>query len=263
MASLTQHSIGAYCLRSKKSSININTTTATATLDAKSHKASTTTFQLPLTIEKMASITISNVNGKKRKDEQWRVFGSDDDGSCGIAPIPAPPSVAELAKDFYNAINSKDISKLDPLLADNCQYQDLVFYVPFEGKKQGVIPFFAKMMEAMGPNIVFVIDNVTEGAKLTASVIWHLEWKHKVIPFATGCTFFEYEEYNDGRLLLRKATGMAEIPFKPGDFVLKVLKSASTFFDLYPMAADALLKSHEDEPHEGLSSLLDKLFGKR
>ncbi|KAL6213992.1 hypothetical protein ACLB2K_013430 [Fragaria x ananassa] len=261
MASLTQHSVGAYCLRPKKSSININASSATSTLNANIHRASLASFQLPLNIEKRAAlITISNVNGKKRKDEQWRVFGSDD-GSCGIAPMPAPPSAAELAKDFYNAINSKDINKLDPLLAEDCQYQDLVFYVPFEGKKQGVIPFFAKMMDAMGPNIVFVIDNATEGEKLTASVIWHLEWKNKVIPFAKGCTFFEYEEF-DGHLLLRKATGMAEIPFKPGDFVLKFLKSASTFFDLYPMAAEALLKSHEEEPHEGLSSLLDKFFGR-
>lgn len=135
MASLTQHSAGAYCLiRSKKSFININTFSATPTLNAKDHRASTaTSFHLSFNIKKTASI--SNVNGYKRKDDQWRVFGSDD-GSCGIAPMSAPPSVLELAKDFYKAINSKDIKQLEPLLADDCQYQDLVFYVPFEGKKQ-------------------------------------------------------------------------------------------------------------------------------
>lgn len=260
MASLTQHSVGAYSLiRSKKSFININAFSATPTLNAKGHRASTaTSFHLSFNIKKTASI--SNVNGYKRKYDQWRLFGSDD-GSCGIAPMPAPPSVLELAKDFYRAINSKDINQLEPLLADDCQYQDLVFYVPFEGKKEGVIPFFAKMMDAMGPDVHFVIDNATEGAKLTASVIWHLEWKDKVVPFATGCTFFEYEEF-EGSLLLRKATGMAEMPFKPGEIILKFLKSATTFFDLYPMAAEALLKSHATEPHEGLGSFLDNLLGK-
>ncbi|KAK9944037.1 hypothetical protein M0R45_009621 [Rubus argutus] len=239
MASLTQHSVGAYSLiRSKKSFININAFSATPNTQCK------------------------------------RLFGSDD-GSCGIAPMPAPPSVLELAKDFYRAINSKDINQLEPLLADDCQYQDLVFYVPFEGKKEGVIPFFAKMMDAMGPNVHFVIDNATEGAKLTASVIWHLEWKDKVVPFATGCTFFEYEEF-EGRLLLRKATGMAEMPFKPGEIILKFLSrrlhsSISTQWQQRVSFTNtvnqvlhftALLKSHATEPHEGLGSFLDNLLGK-
>ncbi|CAB4319661.1 unnamed protein product [Prunus armeniaca] len=203
--------------------------------------------------------TSTQCNKSYQKPEDPIVI--NDDGSCGIAPLPLPPSVLEAVQDFYKAINAKDIQALEQLLADDCHYQDLVFYVPFVGK-EAIVHFLSKVMDAMGFNIHFVIDAATEGGNLTASVIWHLEWKDKEIPFATGCTFFEYEQV-EGELFLRKATGMEELPFKPGDLVLKLLKSASTFFDLYPMAAEALLlKSHGSGPHEGLDTLLDKLRGR-
>ncbi|BFG40671.1 uncharacterized protein Pyn_35249 [Prunus yedoensis var. nudiflora] len=259
MASLTQYSVGA-CLTPNKS-FNLNTLFSVfpQALNATSHIRNQKT-QLSLSGKKLQQKLISNIVGRNCKYEKWRVFGSDD-GSCGIAPLPLPPSVLEAVQDFYKAINAKDIQALEQLLADDCQYQDLVFYVPFLGK-EATVQFLKKVMDAMGSNVHFVIDAATEGGNLTASVIWHLEWKEKEIPFATGCTFFEYAQV-EGELFLRKATGMEELPFKPGDLVLKLLKSASTFFDLYPMAAEALLlKSHGSGPHDGVDSLLDKLRGR-
>jgi hypothetical protein len=80
-----------------------------------------------------------SVSFQKSKEDQWRVRCGDD-GSCGIAPFsPNIPSAVELIKEFYSAINSKDPQileeKLDQLLSDGCEYQDLFFYIPFQGKQ--------------------------------------------------------------------------------------------------------------------------------
>ncbi|GMY29394.1 Nuclear transport factor 2 family protein, putative, partial [Fagus crenata] len=141
---------------------------------------------------------------QKRKEDQWRLWCSDD-GSCGIAPLPPPiPSTSNLIHDFYSAINAKDTEelqdKVDPLLSQDCVYQDLFFYIPFQGK-QDVKNFLCNVMEAMGPNIRTVVVSVREGENYTATVMWHLEWNHKEIPFAGGCHFFECDEY-EGKLLI-------------------------------------------------------------
>lgn len=93
---------------------------------------------MSLSGKKLQQKLISNIVGKNCKYEKWRVFGSDD-GSCGIAPLPLPPSVLEAVQDFYKAINAKDIQALEQLLADDCHYQDLVFYVPFVGKEVSLL----------------------------------------------------------------------------------------------------------------------------
>ncbi|XP_007019427.2 PREDICTED: uncharacterized protein LOC18592557 [Theobroma cacao] len=193
--------------------------------------------------------------GSKIKEGEWRVCCSDD-GSCGIAPQWSTPSVLDLIQDFYSAINVKDTQKLDQLLSHDCVFQELIFYMPFNGK-QNVINFLQGLMEAMGQNVHFVLDTLMEGEKLTASVTWHLEWKGKEIPFTNGCSLFECQQV-DGKLIIRKITGVEEFPVKPGDLVLKLLKAVSSVFDSFPFAAEQLLtRSHGT--HEGLIKLLEML----
>ncbi|PON99663.1 Polyketide cyclase SnoaL-like domain containing protein [Trema orientale] len=181
-----------------------------------------------------------------------------DDGSCGIQPYmpPPQPSASGVVRDFHDAINARDMNKLDQLLSEECHYEDLTFYLPFEGK-EGVKRFFSSVIDAMGRNGLIAIDRMTEGEGLTASVVWHLEWKHKEIPFTSGCGLFECEEVN-GRLLIRKITGVEEFALKPGDLILKLVKSVTTFFDLYPVAAEAILAKSKGT-YEGLDKLLNML----
>ncbi|KAF3445544.1 hypothetical protein FNV43_RR10720 [Rhamnella rubrinervis] len=152
----------------------------------------------------------------------------------------------ELIQDFHKAVNAKDLHRLDQLLANDCQFQDLIFYETFQGK-QGVIRFISSLMDAMGPNIHMVIESVIEGDDLTACAIWHLG------------KFFECEA-KEGNLFIRNITGVEELPLKPGDLVLKLLKSVSTLFDLYPVIAEGLLHGLKSQStHEGIDMLLDIL----
>ncbi|XP_022765886.1 uncharacterized protein LOC111310731 [Durio zibethinus] len=171
-----------------------------------------------------------NLYDNKRKEKQWRVYCSND-GSCGIAPQWSTPSVLDLVQDFYSAINVKDTQKLDQLLSHDCLFQDLIFYIPFSGK-QSIINFVQELMDAMGQNVHFVIDSWMEGENLTASV--------------------------DGKLIISKITGVEELPVKPGDLVLKLLKAVSSVFDSFPFAAEQLLTKSQGT-HEGIIKLLEML----
>lgn len=81
----------------------------------------------------------SRIIFQNSKEYRWRLCGSDD-GSCGIAPFsPQIPSAVDVIEKFYKAINSEETEKLDEkldqILSDHCAYQDLFFYIPFEGKQ--------------------------------------------------------------------------------------------------------------------------------
>ena len=78
---------------------------------------------------------------KKRIDQGprnggWRIRGIDD-GSCGVEPYmpPPPPSALYVVQDFYSAMNARNINKLNQILSNSCHYEDLIFYIPFEGKE--------------------------------------------------------------------------------------------------------------------------------
>ncbi|KAM6542509.1 hypothetical protein CsatB_006956 [Cannabis sativa] len=187
----------------------------------------------------------------------WRIQGIDD-GSCGIAPYMAPSPI-DVVEDFHKYVNERNLDKLDQLLTNNCHYEDLLFYVPFLGK-EGVKRFFDSVIDAMGPNGTIVIDKITEGQGLTASVFCHLEWKKKEVPFTSSCRLFECVEV-EGKLLIRKITGLEELPLKPGELVLKLLKAVTTFFDLYPFAAEGILQKTNEAhgTHGGIDKLLDFL----
>ncbi|MBA0710753.1 hypothetical protein Golax_010021, partial [Gossypium laxum] len=161
-----------------------------------------------------------------------------DDGSCGIAPQWSTPSVSNLVQEFYTAINVKNTHRLDQLLSNDCIFQDLIFYIPFGGK-ESIMNFRQNLMEAMGQNVHFVIDSWMEGDNLTASVIWHLEWKGKEIPHTRGCNFFECQQI-DGKLIISKIIGVEEFAVKPGDWVLKLLKATIVVFDKFPFPAERM-----------------------
>ncbi|XP_059455730.1 uncharacterized protein LOC132185930 [Corylus avellana] len=263
-------SLGQYCTRncliSSKNTFNTSSISQScnarqfSNIAATHHSTRPTFCQLSLPGGKKQLMCVSF---PKSKEDQWRVRCGDD-GSCGIAPFsPHIPSAVDLIKQFYSAINSKDPQildeKFDQLLSDGCEYQDLFFYIPFQGK-QGIKKFMCDVMEAMGQHIQIVIDDMKEGENYSAIVFWHLGWNDILIPFTTGCMFFECEELK-GKLLIRKITGVEEFPLKPGELLLKLLKAVSDMCDRYPTIAEGLLKLKPHGSQEGgLESLLE-MFG--
>jgi hypothetical protein len=140
-------SLGQYCTRNWLSSKNsFNTISISQSCNARqfrnveaNHHSSTRPAFCQLSSPGGKKQLLIRTFQKSKEDYQWRV-GCGDDGSCGIAPFsPHIPSALDLIKDFYNAINSKDPEKLDEtldqLLSDACEYQDLFFYIPFQGKQ--------------------------------------------------------------------------------------------------------------------------------
>ncbi|KAH1096736.1 hypothetical protein J1N35_013657 [Gossypium stocksii] len=197
------------------------------------------------------------------KGNEWRVCCRND-GSCGIAPQWSTPSVLHLVQEFYTAINVKNTHKLDQLLSNDCIFQDLIFYIPFGGK-ESIMNFLQNLMEAMGQNVHFVIDSWTQGGTLTASVIWHLEWKGKEIYHIRQVAIslnvnrlmesllsvsistihvistLHYQFKKIDNLLIRsKITGVEEFSVKPGDWVLKLLKATIVAFDKFPSPAERM-----------------------
>ena len=106
---------------------------------------------------------------QKSKEDQWRLWCTDD-GSCGIAPSqPSPiPSASKLIHEFYTAINTKNSEELneslDPLLSEDCVYQDLFFYIPFQGKKVfffSVLPIYGIILNAISRHKLGHTNNIT------------------------------------------------------------------------------------------------------
>lgn len=48
--------------------------------------------------------------------------------------VPAD-SASNVVRKFYGGINARDIASVEPLIADNCVYEDLIFPHPFVGRK--------------------------------------------------------------------------------------------------------------------------------
>ncbi|XP_058085752.1 uncharacterized protein LOC131233158 [Magnolia sinica] len=194
--------------------------------------------------------------GSKRED-QWSVRSQHE--SNGIPSSHSSPSLHELVNHFYGAINNKDTKALEALISDECRFEELVFYLPFD-KKEKVIQFLHELMDAMGPNAKFHTESITEGENYTATAVWHLEWKQWKIPFTNGISFFEWKE-KDGKLVIKKVRAMEEFPLKPGDLVLKLLKTVTTVLDRIPEpAAEGILSSSHDS-QDSLLSLVLHLLG--
>ncbi|XP_011027361.1 PREDICTED: uncharacterized protein LOC105127684 isoform X1 [Populus euphratica] len=174
----------------------------------------------------------------KSKQDQWKLqcsdctpgFTSDFFDDIGI-----------LIHRFFYAINSRnDEQLLEDVLSYDCVFKDLIFQIAFDGE-QSIIQFLRKVMKAMGPHIRFKIERVQPRNELQAATAFlHLEWNNQVIPFTRFCTDFECEFGQ--KPLIREITVVKE----QGEVVdvnimLKLLKAASTIFDMFPDQTRKLL----------------------
>ncbi|KAG2533664.1 hypothetical protein PVAP13_9NG031953, partial [Panicum virgatum] len=113
------------------------------------------------------------------------------------ATLPSSP-LSDVVQEFYYSLNEKNSKRLDKLIAPDCVIEDTAYYKPLDVKYTHI--YFKRLMESMGKNVKFAIDEVCQGAEHTAAVMWHLEWNGYTIPFTKGCSFYICSE--NGEVLL-------------------------------------------------------------
>ncbi|KAM3280655.1 hypothetical protein ACQJBY_047447 [Aegilops geniculata] len=109
---------------------------------------------------------------------------------------------------------------------------------------QNTHTYLTRLIKVMGKNAKFAIDEVCQGVEPTVAVMWHLEWRGEMIPFARGCSFFMCSA-NGAVLLIRKVHIFDESPLKPGKLALEILNFVTNVFDTFPYIAKGFLKNKE------------------
>ncbi|KAG2544299.1 hypothetical protein PVAP13_9KG030020 [Panicum virgatum] len=157
------------------------------------------------------------------------------------ATLPSSP-LSDVVHEFYSSLNEKNSKSLDKLIAPDCIMEDTAYYKPLDVKCTHI--YFKRLMESMGKNVKFAIDEVCQGAEHTAAVMWHLEWNGYTIPFTKGCSFYICSE-NGAVLLIRKVHIFDESPLKPGKWALEILNIVTNLLNMFPKIAEGFLKDPE------------------
>jgi hypothetical protein len=98
-------------------------------------------------------------------------------------------TAADVVRAFYDGVNRRDLAAVEPLIAECCVYEDLVFPRPFVGRER-IIGFFGEFMGTISPDLQFVIDDISADDSAAVGVTWHLEWRGRPFPFSRGCSFY-------------------------------------------------------------------------
>ncbi|XP_015690612.1 uncharacterized protein LOC102719195 isoform X1 [Oryza brachyantha] len=168
--------------------------------------------------------------------------GPNSTGGHGGASLPSSP-LAEVIQEFYASVNEKDIKRLEKLFAPGCIIEDNAYYKPLDIKNTQ--NYFRRLMDAMGKNVKFAIDEVSQGVEPTLAVMWHLEWNGKTIPFTKGCSFYTCSG-KESALVIRKVHVFQESPVKPCKFALEILNIVTSLFDMFPNIAEGFLNNPEE-----------------
>lgn len=148
-------------------------------------------------------------------------------------------SAMPVVMDFYAAINRRDPKALFDIMSDKCLFHDSAFPNGFEGKV-AVLGYINDLMEALGKDMQFKIDGISEGDDLTVAVLWHLEWQGRKFPFSKGAGIF-YCEIEKDKILIRLVHDFMETPLKPGELILKLLKTITSLFEQFPLVAKSII----------------------
>ncbi|KAL3688108.1 hypothetical protein R1sor_014417 [Riccia sorocarpa] len=157
----------------------------------------------------------------------------DDAPSSSTQLVELPRKAADIAREFYELVNQRDYVKVSELFAEDCRYEDFTFPEPVKGRKE-VVQFFEKVMTSMGPELKFVIDDITRDDPDAAGVIWHLEWRGKTFPYSRGCSFYRCEVNSSGQRQIKFARDIVEPAAKPGDIAMGAIKLVTGLFERFP-----------------------------
>nr|GMD68741.1 uncharacterized protein LOC109148536 [Ipomoea batatas] len=165
-------------------------------------------------------------------------------------------SASSVVRKFYSGINGRDLASVEGLIAENCVYEDLVFPQPFVGRKelyssavnakfellfllQAILEFFRKFIDSVGPDLQFVIDDISEEDSSAVGVTWHLEWKGRPFPFSKGCSFYRLEAV-DGQRQILYGRDSVEPAIKPGETALVAIRGVAWLLQQFPQLAERL-----------------------
>ncbi|XP_019151819.1 PREDICTED: uncharacterized protein LOC109148536 [Ipomoea nil] len=147
-------------------------------------------------------------------------------------------SASSVVRKFYSGINGRDLASVEGLIAENCVYEDLVFPQPFVGRK-AILEFFRKFIDSVGPDLQFVIDDISEEDSSAVGVTWHLEWKGRPFPFSKGCSFYRLEAV-DGQRQILYGRDSVEPAIKPGETALVAIRGVAWLLQQFPQLAERL-----------------------
>ncbi|KAB8110460.1 hypothetical protein EE612_047726 [Oryza sativa] len=155
----------------------------------------------------------------------------------------AARSAADVVRAFYDGVNRRDLAAVEPLIAEGCVYEDLVFPNPFVGRAE-ILGFFAGFMGSVSSDLRFVIDDISAGDDSRAvGVTWHLDWKGRPFPFSRGCSFYRLQlDEKQQQLQIVYGRDCVEPAVKPGESALLIIRAVTWIFERFPRLANMLTK---------------------
>lgn len=161
----------------------------------------------------------------------------EDEESPSPSSVPySLVSASDVVRRFYYGINSRNLSSVVELIAEDCVYEDLVFPQPFVGRK-AILEFFEKFIYTISQDLQFVIDDISGEDTSAVGVTWHLEWKGKPFPFSKGCSFYRLKVV-DGQRKIIYGRDIVEPAAKPGDFALAAIRGVTWLLQQFPQLAE-------------------------
>ncbi|KAG0537058.1 hypothetical protein BDA96_03G115200 [Sorghum bicolor] len=153
----------------------------------------------------------------------------------------ATATAADVVRAFYDGVNRRDLAAVEPLIAEGCVYEDLVFPRPFVGRER-IIGFFGEFMGTISPDLQFVIDDISADDSAAVGVTWHLEWRGKPFPFSRGCSFYRLlagseSESEQQPLQIVYGRDCVEPAAKPGDLALVIIRGVTWILERFPSLA--------------------------
>ncbi|PAN31656.1 hypothetical protein PAHAL_5G435100 [Panicum hallii] len=148
-------------------------------------------------------------------------------------------TAADVVRAFYDGVNRRDLAAVEPLIAEGCVYEDLVFPRPFVGRDR-VIGFFGEFMGTISADLQFVIDDISAEDPAAVGVTWHLEWRGRPFPFSRGCSFYRLLESSEQDQPPQIVYGRdcVEPAAKPGDLALVIIRGVTWILERFPSLAD-------------------------
>jgi len=139
---------------------------------------------------------------------------------------------------FYDGVNRRDLAAVEPLIAEGCVYEDLVFPRPFVGRER-IIGFFGEFMGTISADLQFVIDDISAEDSAAVGVTWHLEWRGRPFPFSRGCSFYRLlESEHEQQPQIVYGRDCVEPAVKPGDLALVIVRGVTWILERFPSLAD-------------------------
>ncbi|OMP04052.1 hypothetical protein COLO4_09994 [Corchorus olitorius] len=167
-----------------------------------------------------------------------KVSSSSENQTAVVVAAPSENEAAEIVRSFYGGINRRDLASVEPLIAEKCVYEDLIFPRPFVGR-QAILDFFKSFMDSISKDLQFVIDDISAEDSSAVGVTWHLEWRGKAFPFSKGCSFYRLEMV-DGQRQIIYGRDVVEPAIKPGEAALGAIRAVTWLLQKFPQLADQL-----------------------